>query len=916
MKQLYTKINLALMLIVMFSLGASAQQTSSLWTKTAQSKLSTLERVFRKTEPSAPKYYHLNIEALKTILQNTPKRGEFNNSSYVVVDFPTINDKLESFRVMEASVMHASLQAQFPEIRSYVGQSLQNPSNLIRFSVTPQGLHTMFFSGDSGTQFIDPYTKTGNFYIVYAKRNLPALDEPFICEFIDETGTNEETIDFDVEAARNANDGMLRTYDLALACTIEYSAFHVTQAGLGGATLAEKKAAVLTAMNVTMTRVNGVYEKELALSMVLVPNNLDIIFIDSDTFNNDNANFLIGQSQSVIDGTIGSSNYDIGHTFSTGGGGLAGVNVPCVSGQKARGITGSSAPVGDPYDIDYVAHEMGHQFGSNHTFNGSTGNCAGGNRSALNAYEPGSGTTIMAYAGICAPQNVQANSDDYFHQRSLAVIWANISTGVSSTCSTNTPTGNAAPTAEAGANYTIPKSTPYRLTGSSTDADGIAAHTYTWEQYDLGAAGVPTETTANGPLVRSFRGTTNPTRVIPQLPDLLQTGGSTTWEKLVSIARTIDYRLTVRDNSLSGGQTAVDNMMVTTVDGAGPFLVTSQTEDQLVWTPSTTQTVTWNVAGTTGNGVNTSNVNILLSTDGGLNYDTVLIANTPNDGSENITVPSVSAPYCRVMVEAVGNIFFSINNKDFAVGDYTYELSNVCEDYTFDLNAPITESTGNSYPGTLLPISDSYTISDIKTYADITHPNIGQVDILFWFPWSTALNTGIWYNQAACTNADMDKWFDLSGTAPTCSTNGGDPFLPYSAVNFTDAIGQNSAGEWRIYFKDNVVDGSGGTLNTFTIQLCQEGFTPVLSVEQNDFEDSFSIFPNPNNGEFSIKLRSHANDIKVEVYDIRGRSIYSTSFDNNDDLNQTINLNNVQSGMYLVKVSDGDKQATKKIIVE
>ncbi len=914
---MYKKSKYVLLTLLFSSATFFAQNSQSLWTKTTQQKASLETPVFRKSEPTKSTFFQLDLNGLKTVLQNAPQRYDLNSTSNVIIDFPTSDGKFESFRVMEASIMHPDLQAQHPNIRSYAGQSINNPSSSIRFSVTPQGLHTMTFTTAVGTQFIDPYTKEGNYYIVYARRDVLPLDQPNICEFIDEDDAGLVDLDFDLEAARNANDGQIRTYDLAIACTIEYSAYHVNAAGLNAGTLAQKKAAVLAAMNVTMTRVNGLYEKEFSLNMIIVPNNESIIFIDSDSFDGVNAGVLINQSQSVIDATIGSANYDIGHTFFTGGGGLAQVNSPCISGGKARGVTGLPAPVGDRFDIDFVAHEMGHQFGSNHTFNGSTANCAGGNRSPSNAYEPGSGSTIMAYAGICAPQNVQGSSDDYFHQRSLVTIWSNISVGNSSSCATLSNSGNSAPTAEAGPNYTIPASTPYKLTASSTDANGIGSHTYTWEQYDLGPAGIPTETTVAGPLVRSFEGTSDPVRYVPRLNDLLNSYGSSTWEKLVSISRPINYRVTVRDNDIRGGQTAADPMILTVAGTAGPFRVTSQTADQLVWTPGQSETITWDVAGTTANGINTANVNILLSTDGGLTYTTVLVSNTPNDGSEAILVPQVTAPRCRIMVEPVGNTYFSINTKDFAVGNYTYVLTDVCEDYTFDLNAPITQSAGDSFPGVFLNISDSFTISDIKTFVDITHPNIGQVDVLFWFPYSTSLNTAIWFNQAACTTANMDKIFDLAGVAPTCATNGGDAFLPFSAGNFTNAIGQNSAGEWRVYFKDRVVDGSVGTFNSFTIQLCQSELAPVLSSNEFDVEDAFTLFPNPNSGEFTLKLKSASNqDIKVDVYDIRGRSIFSNSYDNTSDFTQTIQLNDVQSGIYLVKVGDGLKQTTKKIIIE
>lgn len=908
MNQFFTKINFSFSFIILMMATSFAQSQNSLWTKTNSVKASTIEKVFRKTEPTAATFYQLDINALKNILRNAPLRGESDGLSKLIVEFPTVDNKLESFRVIEASVMHPELQAQFSNIRSYVGQSIDRPSDLIRFSITPQGLHTILLSSERGTQYIDPYTKTGNFYIVYAKSNIPSLEEPWICEFDDSDETAGRNSEFDLVAARNANDGMLRTYELALASTIEYSAFHINAAGVAGGTLDQKKAAVLAAMNITMTRVNGIYEKDLSLTMVIVPNNLSIIFVDSDNFDNNNAGTLVNQSQSVIDQIIGSPNYDIGHTFSTGAGGAATLNTPCVNGSKARGITGLPSPVGDAYDIDFVAHEMGHQYGSRHTFNGSTGNCAD-ERSASDAYEPGSGSTIMAYAGICSPQNVQPNSDDYFHQRSLVTIWANISSGNSSSCPTKTPTGNSAPTAEAGPNYLIPILTPYKLTASSTDPNGIASHTFTWEQYDLGPAGIPTETTISGPLVRSFKGTANPTRFIPRLEDLILIPGSTIWEKLVSVARPINFRVTVRDNAAAGGQTAVDNMMATTVSGAGPFVVTSQSTDNISWAGNSNETITWNVAGTTGNGINTANVNILLSTDGGLTYPITLASNTPNDGSQIITVPNIQEPFCRVMVEAAGNIFFNINSKNFAVG---VSVSTTCTSYSATPNVTITDNGRAFTQLSDINVPISSVITDVNIGVNITHPYIGDLIVAVLSPGGTEVRL---MNPNDCDSEDnLIVKFDDNGTTFNCAATGGNQVYKSLQQPLSNWNGENTLGNWRMGVGD-FGPADIGRFNSWFVEVCQTVVTP-LSVEEFD-ADNFSLYPNPNSGTFTIKLKSlSGKDIKVKVYDIRGRFIFNNSYNNTSDIKQEINLNNVQSGMYLVNISDGDKQITKKIVIQ
>lgn len=909
MRKNYFK-NILVAVLMMFTLNIFAQGGRSFWTESSKENASRKELNFRKTEPTKAQFYNLNIEALKLYLADAPNRKNGVIASEKLVSFPTSDNTFETYSVMEASIMEETLQQKYSNIRTYVGKSIDNPTNTMRFSITPQGLHTMSFVSGKGLEFIDPYTKDAGQYIVYAKKDLPRLDTTWTCDFEDDQ-VSIEGKSTSVNTMFNANDGMMREFRLALACTVEYAQFHWTAAGL---TIidseAAKKAAVLAAMVVTINRNNFVYERDLSVTMTLVANNESIIFINSDSFSNDNAGALINESQTVIDANIGFSNYDIGHTFSTGGGGLAQLNSPCTT-SKARGITGSPAPVGDPYDIDYVAHEMGHQYGAPHTFNGDSGSCAG-NRSATNAYEPGSGSTIMGYAGICAPQNVQSNSDAYFHQKSLQMMWANITTG-NSTCASQTPTGNSAPTANAGANYTIPALTPYKLTGSSTDIDGTTSHTYTWEQYDLGAAGLPEETNTSGPLVRSFEGTDSPIRYIPRMSDILTLGGiSTTWEKLASVNRSINYRLTVRDNDPDGGQTAVDAMTATVNAAAGPFVVTSQNTQGITWLTGETRTITWNVAGTTSNGVDTANVNILLSTDGGQNFDTVLASNVPNDGSHDIIVPNVFGPYSRVMVEGAGNIFFNINSEDFQVNA---SINTTCVTYSSgNVNIPIPDGPAANTQGApifnTINIPDPGNVDEILVSVDVTHSWIGDLVIQVSDP-NGAEFTNVWARSCNDTQyGDINVTFDDNAAPINCATPTQGTYAPAAPLSVFNGLDQ--LGDWQIAMAD-FYNGDTGTLNSWSIDLCS---TTITNLSTEEFSLSgLSIFPNPNNGQFTIKF-NNAKDVKLEVYDVRGRAVLSEDYNVSGQFNETINLGSVQSGMYLLKVNNGGKIITKKIIVE
>jgi len=892
-------IKIATIVMAFISLSATSQNSDELWTNVNAVKAKQTEQILRKIELKTEKFFQLNIEGLKNALQNV---GTRENTGNTVISFPNSEGKLNRYKVFEASLMEPELQAKFPNMRTYAGQGIDNPTEIIRFSITPKGLHAMFLGTSNGTQFIDPFSVEGNIYTVYAKKDLEARNFDFECAVIDDSELLDRSYE-DVAAARDADDGTLRNYRLAVACTGEYAAFH------GGTS-----AGALSAIVVTINRVNGIYERDLSVTMTLVAANTNIIFTNASTdpFNNNDTGVLINQSQSIINGLIGANNYDVGHTFSTGAGGLAGLGVTCINNQKASGVTGIAQPIGDSYDIDYVAHELGHQFGAPHTFNGTVGNCSGVNRSASNAYEPGSGSTIMAYAGICGSDNIQIGSDAYFHQNSIDRIWSHItSTG---SCPVNRiVTGNTEPVANAGANYTIPRGTPYKLDGSnSTDIDGTATLTYTWEQYDLGSAGLPTETTISGPLVRSFEGTSSPVRYVPRLSDVINNGGtSTTWEKLAMVNRNINFKLTVRDNDAVGGQTDSDQMTATVTTAAGPFIVTSQNVPGQTWDVGTTQTVTWDVAGTTGNGVNEANVNILLSTDGE-NFDTVLASNVANDGSHDIVVPNVSSSTCRIMVEAANGIFFNVNSNNILIGasidctTYSDENANVAIDD--GLGEGGTPSNGDPLVRTI-NVPDNFTIESLKFNVDIEHTFVGDLLVRLIHPNGGTTLVNVWSGNCASSD-DIVIEFEDGAPAIDCDFTGdGNTYSPFEPLSTFEGL--SSQGDWTILIADFFA-GDTGILKSWSLEFCSES----LSVKDSEL-DNLSIYPNPNNGTFNIGFNPKSGEaITVEVYDIRGRAIYTNIYSSVNRFEEVIQLDNAQSGVYLLTIADGSQKVTKKIIVE
>ncbi|WP_298956083.1 reprolysin-like metallopeptidase [uncultured Nonlabens sp.] len=898
-----------LLFTISVTLPSTAQKSKTTWSEVNESNLASELQWSRKTDPAIASYYRIDLSALKVQLQNAPQRGVDSQLSTVIIDYPTTNG-VESFRVKEASIMATELQAEYPDFRSYVGQSVKDAGSQIRFSITSQGFHGMMFSTRLGTQFVDSYSLDNSSVIVYKKSDLINNGDHWECHVDDTYNLNQRFIGPDhTFEIKNANDGLLRDFRLAISTTVEYSEFHWQRAGvLSTDPFLAKRNAVVAAIIVTMTRNNFIYERDLSVTMTLVANNSALISIDSDNFSNDSAGDILGENQVAIDAIIGFSNYDIGHIFSTGGGGLASLASPCTN-RKAQGVTGSSAPLGDPFDVDFVAHELGHQLGAPHSFNGDAANCVGGNRSENNAFEPGSGSTIMAYAGICPPQNIQNNSDAYFHQGSLNSIFNNISSGLG-TCAQTTLTGNSAPVAIADSDYVIPRSTAYKLVGNSTDVDGTSTHTYTWEQNDLGTVtGFPQETNATGPMVRSFEGTSDKVRYIPRLEELRVNGGnSTQWEKLSSVSRVQTFDLTVRDNDTRGGQTDSDEMIVQVDANAGPFRVTSQNVGGIVWLPNTVENITWDVAGTDANTINTANVNILLSTDGGLNFDTVLAANVPNTGSYALTVPEeIVSPNCRIMIEGAGNIFFALNSREFNINA---DVQITCTTYqSGSLNSAIPDNNRVGVSSTLnVPLADN--IESIKLGVDISHTYIQ--DLIFSIIDPSGSNQAVAWNRECTNQNDVAATFEDDGATILCRQPTVGNFAPSESFSVFNGVAAN--GDWTLRVSDNVGDDIG-TLNSWSLEVCVQNITPLSN---ESFElDNLSIYPNPSNGNLNILFdNASSNNVGVTVFDLSGRSVFKRSYETSNSFNQNINLGAVSAGMYLVNIVDGNRTITKKIIVE
>jgi uncharacterized repeat protein (TIGR01451 family) len=822
--------------------------------------------------------FELRTGAIRSALDAAP--AEFSGSAPLPISLPAPNGGLARFAVVESPVMEPELAAKHPEIKTYSGEGITDPTATIRISVTALGFQASV-RGEDGSWYVDPYyLRNKSLYASYSATDLDDLHGRFVDhhghaetavgptgkifggadKIEDEFGSTSGGIEAN---ALNATGDQLHVYRLGLASDPSYATY------FGAANVTSAKVALIN-------RVTQIYEDDLAIRFVLIGNN-NLLNLDTNA-QITGANGPCGsapcyaaapacntatldRNRIVFGQIIGASNYDVGHlVLGLNGGGKAGGQAG--GSQKARGCTGVTQPVGDYFAVDYVGHEMGHQYSGGHTFAGSANNCSAGNYSAASAVEPGSGSTIMSYAGICGADDLQAHSDPYFSQRNFdeltnfvasthpninevqtisltnfdsndsfrltfgagttgaitrgtnynaagitaalaSILPAGASVAIADWGGGGTPsdngfevtfggtlagtnvqqlglstftggmggfvgetdkggpidnsgsqvisTGNSAPNVSAPGPYTIPHRTPFTLNGSATDPDGDTL-TYLWEQNDTATAqgSLQTASKATGPLFRVFgtaldnskydgtkyntggenHPTTDSSRTFPDMAQILANNTNADSGDCPASGNKVDcyseflppagyagpmhFRLTARDNNPGGGGVNNAETTVNLAPGTGPFKVTSPNTAGVTWVYGKNETVTWDVAGTNAAPINTSNVDILLSTDGGATFSRTLASNTANDGSEQISVPDVNTTQARVMVRAVGNIYFDVSNADFRI-DNTADMELVSK----------TDSQDPAYAGEPL----TYTIT-ARNNGPATAENARVVDTL------------------------------------------------------------------------------------------------------------------------------------------------------------------------------------------
>ncbi|WP_370897007.1 zinc-dependent metalloprotease [Chryseobacterium gossypii] len=937
-KKIYLLLGLA-------ALGIQSLHGQNFWKKTRISERNLIESK-KNIGADYSNVYTLDISQLKSALQAAPKsKTGMATRSSVIIDIPGLDGTFEKYTVYETSNMAPELAEKFPDIKSYRGISVNNPGNTISFGLSQNGVKLIIFANAKKPVVIEPATKDASVYLVSpaVPDLLPKTTGPGCYTEDKETASKNTTFPTD-----NTNDRKFRTFRLAVSVDGEFSEYH-------GGTVANS----LAAINDLMSYINPVYERDLSIHMNLIANNDQIIFLDKATDPYTSADVLSAQVQTTLTNTIGEANYDIGIIFTNQtSGGLAGKiasvcqdsqgivdgQVDQKKGSAYAGPVNGAGPQGFIYAM-VIAHEMGHQYGANHTFSkpenitirtmvfGIPVNTqvvsseTGANR------EPGSGTTIMGYAGVTGTHDVADKHSDQFLHYSISQINNYIKT---TSCATTVDISNNPPTVNAGQDYTIPKGTAFKLTATGNDPDNNNL-TFSWEEADLAEPNptfdfdvldlvnlqnvinqiiskmkftYPDRMSTKAPNFRVYPPVSSPVRYFPPLDEVLNGSLYSTWNMSSDVARNMKFISLVRDNAPEGGQTATDEAMVNVDGSTGPFRITSISLNQ-DYPSGSSHLLKWDVAGTDAAPINTQNVNILISTDGGNTFNT-LVSNTPNDGEETITIPSTPSEKAYIIVESVGNIYYAASPA-FAID---YKVTMNCTQYpatgTFAF-APGTPANINiNVPATTL-------IEDINIVMDLSYTDIKETALQLKGPGDQQKQL-FWVGNCSNTNI-LKATFDQEGESAimNCNNLGANPHIEPVRLDLSKYYGQNPNGNWLIQalhtsdvLNSVTANNSSGTVNAAAIELCTRQATSNLATKDVALaKDEFQVYPNPSNGKFNVLMKKNIST-EVQIFDISGRLVYSQANITNDT---QIDLTSFAKGNYLMVFNTGTRKIAKKVII-
>ncbi len=841
--------------------------------------------VFHEPLPAEYTFFKLKDLIDKARLEEAPFRWESDRSN-TYLEFPVDKNSYEKFNLFRTRYMEADLARKYPAIKTYVGKSKNGKT--LYLSITPYEITGIVLRPGKNTFLVKQYDATRWIGFDRTKQEFP--QEEFVCE----TDAIPSQNDKRPYSQRASSSPILRKYRYAISTTGEYTQYQLNRLGIPATeTEANKKAAVVGALITAITRMNSVYERESAISLELVSNNDAVIFLDANTDPFDNSttsmNSLLSANKTTLNNHIGESNYDVGQVWCQGGlQGLAMLNSVCNNSTKAMGAVRGNHPETDRFIVSVASHELGHQFGASHVF---YNNC-GGNRSDNHAVETGSGTTIMAYAGICPP-NIQNYTDDRFNFISLRDFQSSfITTG---SCSQNIDLVNHEPQVNAGPDKYIPKETPFVLSAMGADPDGDHL-TYTWDEEDLpnhNHSSTPQANWITGPMFRPYPARTENYRYFPKLEDILQAttaNPSTAWEVLPAVQRILKFNVTVRDNNTEAGLTHNDEIFLGVDTTAGPFKFTSQTSDE-VWQHGQNVNITWDVAQTDQGNISCSHVHLIMAPDGAHFTDT-LAAHIPNTGAYTFTVPNgLNTPQGRLMLKADDNYFFTVALGKIRVGNYTVACHN---NFNANPSKTIPDNTPSGISDTISIATNEY-ISDVNVYVDISHNYIADLVISLISP---AGNEVVLWDRNCGNQDNLNFVFDDQGNQIDCSNLSGN-LRPVNSLSVFNS--QYTQGDWVLKVSDHS-SPDGGVLNAWGLDFCylQQG------VEKTNFQN-IQIYPVPADENIHIKFHNQASQAVVtQIFDLNGRLLLKKTFHPNErNVNLILKVDTFSAGNYILQINQG-----------
>lgn len=834
----------------------------------------------------------INLAGTEQVIQRAIQSHQKN----FAIELPNeTNTGKEKFILTERGLLSEELQAKFPMIKSYYGYSTANPLKKVSLSYSPErGINTIVY--ESSHKYL--IEKSGDSYHIINEQSLPGLKN-FSCG----TEANESAPAIAARVSDFNNPTINRKYRLAVATDYD---FNLAVNNYQPPTAATSIAAV----NQIITYLTPLYENDLSITFELVANNDAVSYLieEEDPFTVSNLNT---KAQSEFDTKIGSANYDIGILFTdkTGGGNAGGIGTVCRIGIKGASYAGGIDYGLSVFAVAVAGHEMGHQFGANHVHSRNEGYSA--NR------EIGSGVTVMGYAGVTSTHDVATedktlNQFNHYNLRQINTYLNNRPTCGTSIVSTNNP-----PVASTeGVGYNVPKGTAIKLVGSATDVDNDIL-TYSWEQSN--PLSTPSNSYKNsgsrnteGANFRVYDHSTNPIGFFPPLKQVLAGNLRTTWNTVSDVARDLNFVLQVRDNHLGGGQIDSKEVLVSVKD-QGPFQITGLNLNQTLIAGQPFN-LTWDVAGTDANDINVSNVRIKLTTDKGQTF-TTLVESTPNNGQATITIPTgTMAESAYIMVEAIDNIFYAMS-PEVAIN---YEISLDCKTFINNTPKAIPDKTSSSAGSATMAINVSGQTGNLENFTitpDITHTYSG--DLIFWF---AKIGIDQYYQSLFsqnCGSADNIK-YQFSEFGGNLYDNCGIDNASVSglSMDFSRYNGTPINGQYSFRVLDNGV-GDVGTINSIKVETCSR-VANTLSVGDLVNKSEFNIYPNPSNGNFSVRLATKAPSFTAEVINLAGQSVFTKKFSaqSTSSYDYAMNVSHLPKGVYLVKVDDGNQTQTKKLIIK